>query len=327
MLRIVAQHLYCGCFWPLSASHIRAGCSKSDFVRAQNAHFCAPAPSSSGPGYLVLIQKIAGSNPAGVTKVKGPAKRKRVGPFTLVVLFENRTREAGAVERGHAQVLAPSMPQWQRTKSAIPHLFPIPSTPQRRSETKWNTSCYHKEMNIPDTNRKRALIIIDLQPAFVKPHNQHIVPSIVSLIKNVPYDAYIEAVFHAEKGSLWDLQQGFTVPQDKGMRTVDEVMDNLKPYNPLHVIKETRSTFKGDQDLVAYFKERGIEEVHLVGTETHDCVLATAYDAFAAGFPVYALEECIESGTLGRHEVGLTLLRWQSMTNNSCRVATTSVDI
>ena len=25
------------------------------------------APSSSGPGYLVLIQKIAGSNPAGVT--------------------------------------------------------------------------------------------------------------------------------------------------------------------------------------------------------------------------------------------------------------------
>jgi phosphoribosylaminoimidazole carboxylase (NCAIR synthetase) len=30
------------------------------------------APSSSGPGYLVLIQKIAGSNPAGVTmKVPG----------------------------------------------------------------------------------------------------------------------------------------------------------------------------------------------------------------------------------------------------------------
>ena len=25
------------------------------------------APSSSGPGHLVLIQKIAGSNPAGVT--------------------------------------------------------------------------------------------------------------------------------------------------------------------------------------------------------------------------------------------------------------------
>lgn len=76
-------------------------------------------------------------------------------------------------------------------------------------------------------------------------------------------------------------------------------MEVLRPHNPLHVIKDTRSTFKGNQDLAAYFKERGIEEVHLVGTETHDCVLATAYDAFAAGFPVYALEECIESGTPG----------------------------
>jgi nicotinamidase-related amidase len=180
-------------------------------------------------------------------------------------------------------------------------------------------------MKIPATNRKRALVVIDLQPAFVKLHNQHIVSNIISLIKNVPYDAYVEAVFHAEEGSLWDLQQGFTVPQDEGMRTVNEVMEVLRPHNPLHVIKETRSTFKGDQDLVTYFKERGIEEVHLVGTETHDCVLATAYDAFAAGFPVYALEECIESGTPGRHEAGLTLLRWQSMTNNSCHAATTNV--
>jgi nicotinamidase-related amidase len=180
-------------------------------------------------------------------------------------------------------------------------------------------------MKIPDTHRKRALIVIDLQPAFIKSHNKHIVPAIVSLINNVSYDAYVEAVFHAEAGSLWDTQQGFTVPQDNGMRTVDEVVEALKPHSPLQVIKETRSTFKGNQDLTSYFEERGIEEVHLVGTETHDCVLATAYDAFAVGFPVYAIEECIESGTPGRHEAGLTLLRWQSMTNNFCRAATVDV--
>lgn len=180
-------------------------------------------------------------------------------------------------------------------------------------------------MKIPLSNRKRALIVIDLQPAFIKPHNKHIIPNIVSLIGKVPYDAYVEAVFHAEKGSLWDTQQGFTVPQDDGMRTVDEVMTALQPHNPLHIIKEARSTFKGDQDLIAYLKERNIQEVHLVGSETHDCVLATAYDAFAAGFPVYAMEECIESGTPGRHEAGLTLLRWQNMTNNSCRAGTNEV--
>lgn len=182
-------------------------------------------------------------------------------------------------------------------------------------------------MKIPDTHRKRALIVIDLQPAFIKPHNQHIVPNIVDLVQKVPYDAYVEAVFHAEKGSLWDIQQGFTVPKGEGMRTVDEVMSVLEPHDPLHVIKTTRSTFKGDQDVSAFLRRRGVEEVHLVGTETHDCVLATAYDAFAAGFPVYAIEECIESGTPGRHEAGLKLLRWQSMTNNSCRAATIDIDL
>lgn len=182
-------------------------------------------------------------------------------------------------------------------------------------------------MKIPDTHRKRALIVIDLQPAFIKPHNQHIVQNIISLIKNVSYDAYVEAVFHAEGGSLWDTQQGFIVPRDEGTRTVDKVMEVLKSHNPLHVTKETRSTFKGDRDLVAYFGERDIQEVHLVGTETHDCVLATAFDAFAEGFPVYAIEECIESGTPGRHETGLKLLRWQSMTNNFCRADTTNIGI
>jgi nicotinamidase-related amidase len=57
-------------------------------------------------------------------------------------------------------------------------------------------------MKIPDTKRKRALIVIDVQPAFIRPHNKHIISNIVSLIEKVPYDTYIEAVFYAEKGSL-----------------------------------------------------------------------------------------------------------------------------
>lgn len=43
------------------------------------------APSSSGLGYLVLIQKIAGSNPAGVTKVRTSPYG---GVFALVILAE-----------------------------------------------------------------------------------------------------------------------------------------------------------------------------------------------------------------------------------------------
>jgi nicotinamidase-related amidase len=182
-------------------------------------------------------------------------------------------------------------------------------------------------VKLPNTGRERALIVIDLQPAFIKPHNKHIISRISSLIQKVQYDAYIEAVFYAEKGSLWDTQQGYTVPRDENMRTVDEVSDVLQPRNPLQVVKTARSTFKGNQDLIVYLKTRGIKELHLVGLETHDCVLATAYDAFTAGYPVYALEECCESGTPGRHDVGLTILRWQNMTNNSCRADTIEITV
>lgn len=40
------------------------------------------APSSSGPGLLVLIQAIAGSNPAGVTRNK-----KKSSAGVLVFIF------------------------------------------------------------------------------------------------------------------------------------------------------------------------------------------------------------------------------------------------
>jgi len=180
-------------------------------------------------------------------------------------------------------------------------------------------------MKIPETPRKRALIVIDMQPAFVKHHNKHIVPNIISLLKKIPYDLYVDTVFYAEKGSLWDKQQNVTEPKGKNIRTVDELAAALKPFKPFRVTKDTRSAFGGDQDLAAHLAKHGIEEVHLVGIETNDCVLATAFDAFTLGFPVYVLEECCESGHPGRHQVGVELLRWQKMTNNSCLVETADV--
>lgn len=182
-------------------------------------------------------------------------------------------------------------------------------------------------MKIPITNRKRALIVVDLQPAFIKDHNSHIVPRVRKLIENVPYDAYVEAVFSAEKGSLWDVQQQWYAPKDEQTHTVDEVRDVLRLKNPLQVHKHGRSVFEGDQDLTGYLQNKGIEEVHLVGTETNDCVMATAFNAFDKGLAVYILEECCESATEGRHQMGLDILRIQGMSNNRCLADTEEVDI
>src|SRR5690348_298339 len=119
-------------------------------------------------------------------------------------------------------------------------------------------------MKIPQTNRKRALIVVDLQPAFIKPHNDHIVARVSKLIETVPYSAYIEAAWYAEAGSLWETMMDVVRPRDSKTHTVDEVRRLLEPKGPLQVLKWSRSAFNGDQDVTAYLKARGIEEVHLV---------------------------------------------------------------
>lgn len=182
-------------------------------------------------------------------------------------------------------------------------------------------------MKLPSTGRKKVLVVIDVQPAFIKSHNKHIIDNIVSLIDKVPYDLYIEAVFHAEKGSLWDKQQDWTSPSGDDTHTVKEIAEALKRHATVKVLKDSRSVFKGNQNIREILKDNDIEELHLVGTETNDCVFATALEAFDLGFPVYVLEECCESATKGRHEPAVGLLRHQHMTNNSCLAETVEVKL
>src|SRR5882724_11752847 len=100
-------------------------------------------------------------------------------------------------------------------------------------------------MKIPHTGRKKALLIVDLQPTFIKDHNRHIVPHVVSLIKQVPYDAYVEAAWHSGGGSLWSEMMAVDHPRDENTHTVNEVRELLAPHNPLQVVKTTRSVFLG----------------------------------------------------------------------------------
>ena len=174
-------------------------------------------------------------------------------------------------------------------------------------------------MKIPSSGRKKALFVIDVQPVFMRPHVLPILPRIASLIQRVPYDAYIEALFHAEKGSIWDRQQRWSAPNDGRMHTMPEVAHALAPRNPLLVVKETKSLFRGDQNVVEKLHNHKIEEVHIVGVDTNDCIIATAFEAFDLGFFTYVLEECCQSDNSNEaHELGLQILRLQKSTNNSC---------
>lgn len=174
-------------------------------------------------------------------------------------------------------------------------------------------------MKIPDSKRKKALIVVDVQPRFVDDKNKYIVENIVKLIKGIGYDIIVETIFHAEKGSLWDKQQHWTSPKGDEFHTVDEIRNATKHLNIIHIEKEKKSVFKGDKDLSALLRGHDIEEVHIVGMETNDCIIASAYESFDLGFFTYIIEECCQSATSDEfHKMGLELLRRQCITNNSC---------
>jgi len=175
------------------------------------------------------------------------------------------------------------------------------------------------KVNIPVSERKKALLVIDVQDIFMNKHVEHIPGRIVSLIKEIEYSIYVEALFHAEAGSIWDRQQQWTGPKNGHLFSMPELSSALGNKRAVYLGKETRSAFKGEFQLHQYLQDNDIKEVHIVGVDTSDCVLATAHEAFDLGYFTFVIEECCQVAhdrTL--HEKAVDILRFGKLTNNSC---------
>jgi nicotinamidase-related amidase len=162
--------------------------------------------------------------------------------------------------------------------------------------------------------RKKALIIIDVQSAFINKRNNYIVKNILNHVKKTKYDLYVESVFHAEKYSIWDKQTNWILPKDKNTRTLKDILEELKNKKAIHLEKTTKSVFKGSVNLLKILKENGIMEIHIVGLQTNDCIIATAFEAFDSGFFTYIIENCCEAETRKEHKLGIQILRMQELT-------------
>jgi nicotinamidase-related amidase len=174
-------------------------------------------------------------------------------------------------------------------------------------------------MKIPNSARNKALIIVDVQKYFLNDRNKYIIENIKSLIEKGSYDLFIEAIFYSEKDSLWDKQTNWFLPKNSNFYTVNEILDLIKDKDCIHVEKETKSVFKGNDNLLQELKKKNVQEVHIVGLDANDCVLATAYEAFDLGFYTYVIEECTDSSYSQKmRDAGFEVLQHVNMTNNSC---------
>jgi hypothetical protein len=109
-----------------------------------------------------------------------------------------------------------------------------------------------KKIPIPKSKHKRALILVDIQRGFLKGWKGPLLKNLEALLAQESYDLYVEATFHAEKGSLWDTQVGWTFPYEPSVTSIREFLSKKKPV--VSVVKETKSAFKGDKNLAALLR-------------------------------------------------------------------------
>jgi nicotinamidase-related amidase len=170
------------------------------------------------------------------------------------------------------------------------------------------------DISIPHPERRRALVVVDMQPGFLEEHARWIIPNVQKLLRSGGYSLVVEARFYTKPGSLWQRQLDWDFPLEE---TVQEIKE-LIPAGSLSIIKDTKSAFKGDKDLVKHLRDSAIEEVHVVGLDSYDCVLATAEESFDLGFYTYVIEEGVESSEgEGLRDASLKILREVHMTNHS----------
>ena len=173
-------------------------------------------------------------------------------------------------------------------------------------------------MKIPNTWRKKALIIIDVQEWFIIDRNKYILKNIKNIIQNIDYDLIIYSITYNKIDSLW-FKQIWWCEESNEMDTLNDIkiiLDNKQ--NVYKVRKLTRSIWKSDTNIIKILKDHKIEEVHLTWYESNDCVLASTFESFDNWYYTFAIEEAIETRTTAENDIhAKKILNYLNLTNNS----------
>jgi len=154
---------------------------------------------------------------------------------------------------------------------------------------------------------KKALIVVDLQNYFIDQSTMHLVEGIKKAIESKDYEEVVFTRFINRPDSSF-VRNGWSGCMES---PETDICPMLKPYLEDAAVFEKYgfSAFRAD-GMHEYLKRKGITEIHLCGTDTDACVLASAYDGFELGYDVEIIEElCASRNGKEYHQMGLSLLR------------------
>lgn len=147
-----------------------------------------------------------------------------------------------------------------------------------------------------------CLIIVDVQNGFINQWTEHIPATVESLQDG--YDRIVATRFYNPEGSLYRRLIGW---QRLGRDSEDFPLA-FQPRAGAPVIDKATYTCV-TPDLLEDLERWGVEEVHLCGIATDNCVLKSAVDLFEAGVkPVVLADAAASHGGPDCHAAGLMLL-------------------
>jgi nicotinamidase-related amidase len=156
--------------------------------------------------------------------------------------------------------------------------------------------------------------VVDVVPTFLTRVTQRVVPHIVRLLSEADYACVVVAEHTKGRRHARKLTTPARTRSDETLPALVELID---PERSMVVTKDTRSAFGNDDEIAASLRRRRITDVHIAGIETHDCVLATALDAFDQGFATCVIERAAASRRNTDHRHALQVLRRLHLTDQS----------
>lgn len=150
-----------------------------------------------------------------------------------------------------------------------------------------------------------ALIVIDMQNAFLHPDGENAYPAAAEII--APARALIDAaaasgtvivhVADRHRDGFADFEQP-KLPVHGVSGSFDAAFfDGFGPQGrprEIEIVKRRYSAFFGT-DLALFLREQGIDTLLICGVKTNVCVRATAQDAFGHGFAVNVVRDAVNT--------------------------------
>lgn len=187
---------------------------------------------------------------------------------------------------------------------------------------------------------RTALVVVDMQTAFLKPGLPSEVPMAREIVPNINR---LAAAFRAVGGSVvwvtttfdenifteWSSFLGGTVSPEMAKRIARQLMEGAEGHplwpdmaaedGDMRSVKRRFSAFiQGSSDIEAQLRARGIDTLAVTGTLTNVCCEATARDAMMRNFHVIMVADGNATYTDAIHNASLT-----SMSINFADVMTT----